>query len=63
MNNLFKIFSMILVLMISSCSYYKGQIMEKESLRWNHLENEWTYAEDHEQLRWNYLEERWEFSK
>jgi len=37
--------------------------MEKESLRWNHLENEWTYAEDHEQLRWNYLEERWEFSK
>jgi len=32
-------------------------------LRYNDIENEWTYAKPEEELRYNIIEDRWEFYK
>jgi len=41
---MFKIFLVVLVLMMSSCAHYGSQAVGKESLRYNYHENEWIYA-------------------
>ena len=56
------ILALSLLLLTIGCASRQVQDAETWQLRYNYLENEWTYAPGHAELNYNYMEQRWEFT-